>query len=95
LVTHRFPPKSVRLDPKLYRDLREVSEAALRKTPNPRFSPRLKSRAVRLGAASALLTYFAHERDETIPIGDREAIFARRFYEEEIRAREGRRGAAN
>jgi hypothetical protein len=95
LVTHRFPPKSVRLDPKLYRDLREVSEAALRKTPNPRFSPRLKSRAVRLGAASALLTYFAHERDETLPIGDREAIFARRFYEEEIRAREGRRGTAN
>ncbi|MGC2033853.1 MAG: hypothetical protein WA761_00235 [Thermoplasmata archaeon] len=95
LVAHRFPPKSVRLDPKLYRDLREVSEAALRKTPNPRFSPRLKSRAVRLGAASALLTYFAHERDETLPIGDREAIFARRFYEEEIRAREGRRGAAN
>jgi hypothetical protein len=95
LVTHRFPPKSVRLDPRLYRDLREVSEAALRKTPNPRFSPRLKSRAVRLGAASALLTYFAHERDETLPIGDREAIFARRFYEEEIRAREGRRGTAN
>jgi hypothetical protein len=95
LVTHRFPPRPVRLDPKLYRDLREVSEAALRKTPNPRFSPRLKSRAVRLGAASALLTYFAHERDETLPIGDREAIFARRFYEEEIRAREGRRGAAN
>ncbi|MGA7922480.1 MAG: hypothetical protein WCA77_00675 [Thermoplasmata archaeon] len=94
LVTHRFPLKPVRLDPALYRELRHVSELALARTPHPKFSPRLKSRAVRLAAAAALITYFAHAADSTLPIGPVETGYARRFYEEEIRAREGRRGSS-
>lgn len=92
LVAARFPSKPVRLDPKLYTKLREVSEAALAATPHPKFSPRLKSRAVKLAAAAALLTYFAHPEEPALPIGAAESEFARRFYEEEVRAREGRRG---
>ena len=95
LVTARFPSKPVRLDPKLYARLREVSEAALAATAHPKFSPRLKSRAVKLAAAAGLLTYFAHPSDPTLPIGKDEGEFARRFYQEEIRAREGRRGGAS
>ncbi len=94
LVAGRFPARSVRLDPSLYTSLRGVSEAALAKTAHPKFSPRLKSRAVKLGAAAALLTYFAHDDASALPIGREEAEFARRFYAEEIRAREGRRAGA-
>jgi hypothetical protein len=95
LVAGRFPAKSVHLDPGLYTRLREVSESALAKTTHPKFSPRLKSRAVKLGAAASLLTYFAHDKEPTLPIGKIEGEFSRRFYEEEIRAREGRRGGAS
>jgi hypothetical protein len=94
LVAGRFRPKSVRLDPALYAQLRAVSERALAKSPEPKFSPRLKGRAVRLAAAAALVRYFAHEGDETLPIGEEESALAEGFYEEEIRAREGRRGSA-
>ncbi len=95
LVASRFPSKPVSLDPKLYKQLREVSEAALKTTEHPKFSPRLKSRAVRLAAAASLLSYFAHSDDRTLPIGREEGEFARRFYQEEIRARQGRRGGAS
>ncbi|MCI4331948.1 MAG: hypothetical protein L3K19_08925 [Thermoplasmata archaeon] len=94
LVAGRFRSRSVRLDPTLYRSLREVSEKALQKTAHPKFSPRLKSRAVKLAAAGALVSYFTHPTGETIPIGKPEADFARQFYEEEVRVREGRRGSA-
>ncbi|HEV2316186.1 MAG TPA: hypothetical protein VGV89_01240 [Thermoplasmata archaeon] len=94
LVAGHFRSKSVRLDPKLYDRLRAVSEKALERTPHPTFSPRLKGRAVRLAAASALLRYFAHDDDETLPIGPDEGALAEEFYQEEIRAREGRRGSA-
>jgi hypothetical protein len=94
LVASRFARKPVRLDPALYESLRQVSERALAKSPHPAFSPRLKSRAVKLAAAAALMRYFASPRDETLGIGDEEAELARRFYDEEIRAREGRRGWA-
>jgi hypothetical protein len=94
LVAGRFPRKSVRLDVELYRRLRAVSEGALARTREPKFSPRLKGRAVRLAAAAALLRYFAHEPDETLPIGAEETGLAEMFYQEEIRAREGRRGQA-
>ncbi|MGI0053859.1 MAG: hypothetical protein ACREC5_03355 [Thermoplasmata archaeon] len=94
LVAGRFRSKPVRLDPKLYERLRSVSESALARTPRPKFSPRLKGRAVRLAAAASLLTYFAHESEETIPIGREESELAQSFYQEEIRAREGRRGSA-
>jgi hypothetical protein len=95
LVAGKFRSKSVRLDPKLYERLRAVSEKALARSPHPKFSPRLKGRAVRLAAASALLRYFAHEDDETLPIGREEGALAEMFYQEEIRAREGRRGSAS
>jgi hypothetical protein len=94
LVSGRFPRKPVRLDPALYHRLRAVSEGALARSREPKFSPRLKGRAVRLAAAAALLRYFAHEGDETLPIGEEETELAETFYEEEIRAREGRRGSA-
>jgi hypothetical protein len=94
LVAGRFRSKPVRLDPQLYDRLREVSESALKRMPEPKFSPRLKGRAVRLAAAAALLRYFAHDSDETLPIGREETDLARLFYQEEIRAREGRRGSA-
>jgi hypothetical protein len=95
LVAHRFPTRSVRLDPHLYHTLREVSESALAKTAHPNFSPRLKSRAVKLAAAASLLRYFAPATGPDLTIGRSESAFAKRFYEEEIRAREGRRGGAS
>ncbi len=95
LVAGRFPSKPVTLDPKLYQRLREVSEAALKTTEHPKFSPRLKSRAVRLAAAASLLSYFAHPNERALPIAKEEGEFARRFYQEEIRARQGRRGGAS
>jgi hypothetical protein len=95
LVAHRFPSKPVRLDRAVYATLQEVSERALKRSPSPVFSPRLKTRAVRLAAASALLRYFAHDADETLPIGPEETAVARLFYDEEIQAREGRRGTAS
>ncbi|HZY91902.1 MAG TPA: hypothetical protein VFG07_03885 [Thermoplasmata archaeon] len=95
LVAHRFPPRSVRLHPELYASLRAVSEAALVRNAQPKFSPRLKSRAVKLAAAAALLRYFGEPAGGTLGIGKEEGEFARRFYEEEIRAREGRRRSAS
>jgi len=94
LVARKFRTRPVQLDRSLYTQLREVSDRALRTTNFPKFSPRLKSRAVRLAAAASLLTYFARPADASLTIGAGEADFARRFYEEEIRAREGRHGRA-
>lgn len=93
LVAHRFRPRPVRLDRALYATLRGVSEAALGRTDAPSFSPRLKSRAVKLAAASALLTSLADPTSAEIAIRAEETELARRFYEEEIRTREGRRGS--
>jgi hypothetical protein len=92
LAARRFRARPVGLARSLYEGLRAVSDRALRATEFPKFSPRLKSRAVRLSAAAALLTYFAGEGDPILAIDSTAAAFARRFYEEEIRAREGRRG---
>ena len=92
LVAGKFRARPVRLERSLYEKLREVSERALKTTDFPKFSPRLKSRAVRLAAAASLLTYFGPAPQETVKIGPEESEFARRFYEEEIRAREGRHG---
>jgi hypothetical protein len=94
LVAHRFPSKSVALQRAVYAKLKEVSEKALARTPFPTFSPRLRTRAVKLAAAATLLTYFGQERGSSLAIGDRESDLARRFYEEEVRAREDRRGVA-
>ncbi len=94
LLAGRLRSKPVRLDPTLYRRLREVSEAALAVRSHPRFSPRLKSRAVKLAAAAALVGYFRHDRDAALPIASEEVDLARSFYEEEIHVREGRRGSA-
>ncbi|MGI0070459.1 MAG: hypothetical protein ACRECT_00015 [Thermoplasmata archaeon] len=94
LVAAKFRSRPVRLERGLYDQLRAVSEKALKTTSFPKFSPRLKSRAVRLAAAASLLTYFAEPKEATIGIGKGESEFARRFYEEEIRAREGRHGHA-
>ncbi|MHB8351295.1 MAG: hypothetical protein ACYDFT_01160, partial [Thermoplasmata archaeon] len=94
LVAGRFRSKPVRLDAGLYERLRTVSEAALAKSAQPNFSPRLKGRAVRLAASAALLTYFAHDSEESLPIGREETELAQLFYQEEIRARQGRRGTA-
>ena len=94
LVAGKFRTRPVRLERGLYDTLRGVSEKALKTTSFPKFSPRLKSRAVRLAAAASLLTYFRKNESGPLPIGPTEADFARRFYEEEIRAREGRHGRA-
>lgn len=94
LVARRFPRRSVRLDRALYERLRLVSDRALKKTEFPSFSPRLKGRAVRLAAAATLLTYFQEPDHGDLTIGPREAEFAQRFYEEEIRARERRHARA-
>ena len=94
LVSGKFRARPVRLERTLYEKLREVSERALKTTDFPKFSPRLKSRAVRLAAAASLLTYFTASGLEPVKIGAEEAEFARRFYEEEIHAREGRHGRA-
>lgn len=94
LVSRKYRARPIRLERSLYTRLRAVSDRALRTTSFPKFSPRLKSRAVRLAAAASLLTYFAGAGDTPLGISETEAEFARRFYEEEIRAREGRRGPA-
>ena len=91
LVNRRFRARPVRLERPLYAQLRAVSDRALTATNFPKFSPRLKSRAVRLAAAASLLRFFATPDKEPLTIGPTEGEFARRFYEEEIRAREGRR----
>jgi len=94
LVAGKFRARAVKLERGLYDTLRDVSERALKTTSFPKFSPRLKSRAVRLAAAASLLTYFGSSGPAPLSIGSTEADFARRFYEEEIRAREGRHGRA-
>ena len=92
LVARTFRRRPVRLERPLYDRLRAVSEKGLERTNLPKFSPRLKSRAVRLAAAAALLTYFHDPEEPSLGIGPRETELASRFYAEEIRAREGRRG---
>ncbi len=92
LLAGKLRRRPVRLDRSLYDRLREVSEEALKNTRYPKFSPRLKLRAVRLAAAAALLRGLSDPSAESLAIGKLEVDFARRFYEEEIRAREGRRG---
>ena len=94
LVGGKFRARPVRLDRTLYERLREVSEKALSKTNYPKFSPRLKLRAVRLAAAATLLRYFEDPGSDSLAIGKLEVDLARRFYEEEIRAREGGHGRA-
>ncbi len=94
LLSGKFRARPVRLDRNLYDRLREVSERALSKTNFPKFSPRLKLRAVRLAAAAALLRYFEEPASSALTIGKLEVDLARRFYEEEIRAREGGHGRA-
>ncbi len=92
LVAGKFRARPIRLERDLYDALRAVSEEALKGTRYPKFSPRLKGRAVRLAAAATLLTFFADAEPGPLAIRDVESDFARRFYGEEIRAREGRRG---
>ncbi len=94
LVSGRFPRRPVRLHRALYDELRQVSEKALKQTSFPKFSPRLKQRAVRLAAAAALLRYFEKPSSEPLDIGRLEVDLARRFYEEEIHVREGGHGRA-
>jgi len=95
LVASRFRARPVRLERRLYDRLREVSERALKTTNFPKFSPRLKLRAVRLAAAAALLRYFEEPGSGALALSDREVDLACRFYEEEIRAREGRHGRSS
>lgn len=94
LVAGRFGAATVRLDPALYDALRAVSERALQRTAQPKFSPRLRSRAVKLAAAAALVGALRERSAGPIPIGREEVAFAHHFYEAEIRVREGRRGSA-
>ncbi len=95
-LARRWHMKGVALQPSLYSTLREVSEKALAKTASPKFSPRLKSRAVKLAAAGALVGYFKHEKKDgaSLPVGKDEEALARLFYQQEIAAREGRTLAA-
>ncbi|MEM0129402.1 MAG: hypothetical protein QXG65_04500 [Thermoplasmata archaeon] len=95
MVAGRWPHRPVRLGPAIYTALREVSERALEETDAPSFSPRLKSRAVRLASAAAIVGMLRDPTAREIPIGTEEIDFARRFYTEEIAARAGRRGATD
>jgi hypothetical protein len=94
LVSGKLRSRPVRLVPELYERRRKVSEAGLASTPHPAFSPRLKSRAVKLAAAAALLGYFRGEPSSPLSIGPKEAEFAERFYQDEIRVRQGGRRAS-
>ena len=89
-LVKRWKPRGVALSRKLYATLRGVSEKALERSASPNFSPRLKSRAVKLAAAGALVGYFTQEDDGNIEVGKEEEELARLFYEEEISAREGK-----
>jgi hypothetical protein len=89
-LVREWPKRGVALSRGLYTTLREVSERALARTASPRFSPRLRGRAVKLAAASALLGYFSHPKgDGALPVGREEESLAQRFYQQEIDAREG------
>ncbi len=91
-LVSRWNLRPVALSRRLYDRLGEVSQKALARTEHPKFSPRLKGRAVKLAAAGALVGYFAHEEEKgALPVGKAEEELARRFYAEEIEAREGRR----
>lgn len=87
-LAKKWKRKGVALSPNLYTSLRSVSEKALAKTESPKFSPRLRGRAVKLAAAGSLVGYF-HHAEEAIPVGREEERLARLFYEQEIVAREG------
>ncbi len=87
LVTERFPARPVALERRLYERLHAVSERALRDGGPPLFSPRLRGRAVRLAAASALVASLAEPDDGPIRMGPREIAVAERFYAGEIAAR--------
>ncbi len=88
LVSARFPVRPVRLEAGLYETLRTVSEEGLARSEHPTFSPRLKSRAVKLAAAAALMGYFRDSGRGPLGIGREETEFARSFYSEEIRFRQ-------
>lgn len=91
-LARRWAPRGVALSRELYQTLREVSERSLDRNPHPRFSPRLRSRAVKLAAAGALVGFFHRDRPERtpLPVGREEEALARLFYQQEIDAREGR-----
>ncbi len=91
LVSGRFSPRPIRLARNLYDRLREVSEEGLARSDHPNFSPRLKSRAVKLAATAGLLAFFGGPGRDAVDLGAREIEFARRFYEAEIDSRTGRR----
>lgn len=88
-LVKKWRRKGVELTKDVYTSLRGVSDKALARTKSPKFSPRLKSRAVRLAAAGAMVGYFAQEDSDNLEVGQVEEGLARTFYEEEIEAREG------
>lgn len=93
-LARKWKRRGVSLSTNIYRSLRAVSDQALAKTSSPKFSPRLKGRAVKLAAAGAIVGYFTHETEE-IPVGREEEKLARLFYEQEIAAREGHHSFRN
>ncbi len=95
-LARRWAPRGVALSRELYQTLREVSERSLARNPHPRFSPRLRSRAVKLAAAGALVGFFHGDRPERtpLPVHREEEALARLFYQQEIDAREGRLASA-
>jgi hypothetical protein len=92
LVSGKLPSRPVRLAPELYTKLRQISEEGLAASPHPGFSPRLKSRAIKLAAAGALLRSLQRVQDGPLVIGAEETEFAERFYRAEIQVRKVRSG---
>ncbi len=90
-VADRFPRRGVRLDRSIYDRLHEISERALDRGTPVTFSPRLRSRAVRLAAAAALVGSLGSSGTEPLPLRPQEIEIAARFYEGEISARAARR----
>jgi hypothetical protein len=91
LVSTQFTPKKVLLSSELYEKLREVDEIILDKVDNADLltpSVRLAERAIKVGSASALLSYFS-SKDEQIHIRENEIRYALRFYIEEMNVRSG------
>ncbi len=87
MVAGRFETRPVLLDREVYDRLRAVSNRALEGDREPGFSPRLRLRAVRLGAAAALVGALQSPSEAPLRVGRPESALAAAIYEEEIAAR--------
>ncbi len=87
--------RPVTLQRGLYDRLRQVSDRALQQDREPRYSPRLRSRAVRLAAAARLVGALQGPPEAALTVSPAEVDLAAEIYEAEIAARSGPTGRSS